>query len=92
MKRLSRSQILLFHQELIDCFGGVQGICDEGLLDLALNAPFQTFAGDDLYPSVLEKGAKLAYGMICNHSFLDIASGTLSCDELYQWLAIHIIN
>ena len=44
MKRLSKSQILLFHQELIDRFGGVQGIRDEGLLDsAALNAPFQTF-------------------------------------------------
>ncbi|MCD4557648.1 type II toxin-antitoxin system death-on-curing family toxin [Schaalia sp. lx-100] len=124
MKRLSHSQILLFHQELIDHFGGVQGIRDEGLLDSALNAPFQTFAGDDLYPSFLEKGAKLGYGLVSNHPFidgnkrigtlammtflringlsftysqeelinviLDVASGTLSCNELYQWLANHL--
>ena len=43
MKRLSRAQILLFHQELIDRFGGAHGVRDEGLLDSALNAPFQTF-------------------------------------------------
>ncbi len=71
MERLSQSQILLFHQELIDRFGGIQGIRDEGLLDSALNAPFQTFAGDDLCPSVLEKGAKLGYGLVSNHLFLD---------------------
>ncbi|MDY3986771.1 MAG: Fic family protein, partial [Peptoniphilaceae bacterium] len=66
MKRLSQSQILLFHQELIDRFGGVQGVRDEGLLDSALNAPFRTFAGNDLYPSILEKAAKLGYGIVSN--------------------------
>lgn len=71
MKRLSQSQILLFHQELIDRFGGVQGVRDEGLLDSALNAPFQTFAGNDLYPSILEKAAKLGYGLVSNHPFVD---------------------
>ena len=71
MKRLSQSQILLFHQELIDRFGGVQGVRDEGLLDSALNAPFRTFAGNDLYPSILEKAAKLGYGIVSNHPFVD---------------------
>lgn len=71
MKRLSQPQVLHFHQELINRFGGVQGIRDEGLLDSALNAPFQTFAGADLYPSILEKAAKLGYGLVSNHPFID---------------------
>lgn len=38
---------------------------------MALNAPFQTFAGDDLYPNILEMGAKLGYGLMSNHPFPD---------------------
>jgi hypothetical protein len=43
MIRLDKRQILLLHQKLIDVTGGVNGIRDEGMLDSALFAPFQTF-------------------------------------------------
>jgi len=37
---LSREQIILLHEKLIERYGGSHGIRDEGLLDSALNAPF----------------------------------------------------
>ena len=52
MKKLSNKQIILLHQLLIAETGGMDGLRDEGLLDSAVHAPFQTFDGLDLYPSV----------------------------------------
>ena len=43
MIRLSNSQILLIHDQLISETVGSSGLRDEGMLDSALNAPFQTF-------------------------------------------------
>lgn len=44
MKVLTKRQILLLHSALIQQSGGADGIRDEGLLDSAVNTPFQTFA------------------------------------------------
>ena len=52
MIRLSREQVILLHNEVISETGGSAGIRDEGLLDSAINAPFQTFGGSDVYPTV----------------------------------------
>ena len=41
------------------------------MLDSALHAPFQTFGGVDLYPDLLSKAARLGYGLIQNHPFVD---------------------
>ena len=71
MKRLTKAQILQLHSDLIQAFGGTEGIRDEDILDSALNAPFQTFSGQDVYPSLHQKAARLGYGLICNHAFLD---------------------
>lgn len=71
MRVLTKSQVLHLHQDIIDVSGGSSEIRDEGLLDSALNAPFQTFEGTDLYPTILEKAARLGYGLIKNHPFVD---------------------
>ena len=61
----------MLHSELIRETGGVDGLRDEGLLDSALNAPFQGFGDTDTFPSLQQKGARLGYGLICNHAFVD---------------------
>ncbi len=71
MKFLSKEQILFLHKDLIQKFGGVDGIRDENLLESAIYAPFQTFAGDELYPTTIEKAARLGYGLVKNHPFID---------------------
>lgn len=71
MKKLTKKQILMLHQDLLNRFGGTAGIRDEGLLESAISAPFQTFDGKALYPTILEKAARLGYGLIQNHPFVD---------------------
>ena len=71
MIRLSKSQILLIHEQLISETGGSSGLRDEGMLDSALNAPFQTFGGEDVYPSLQKKAARLCFGLVKNHPFVD---------------------
>lgn len=71
MKILKKRQILLLHSALTAESGGSDGIRDEGLLDSAVNTPFQTFSGQDLYPTVLEKAVRLGFGLIRNHPFID---------------------
>lgn len=71
MKKLTKEQIIMLHSELIRETGGADGLRDEDLLDSALNAPFQGFGDADTFPSLQQKGARLGYGLICNHAFVD---------------------
>ena len=71
MIRLSKSQVLLIHDQLITETGGSYGLRDEGMLDSALNAPFQTFGGEDVYPSLQQKATRLCFGLVKNHPFID---------------------
>lgn len=71
MKKLSKEQVLMLHTELLRETEGAEGLRDEGLLDSALNAPFQSFGDTDVFPSLQQKGARLGYGLICNHAFVD---------------------
>ena len=71
MKRLNKEQVIRIHSMLIDQTGGSDGIRDEGLLESALNAPFQTFDGDYIYRTIKAKAAKLGYFLVKNHPFID---------------------
>lgn len=71
MKRLIKEQILMLHTQLIEATGGCDGIRDEGLLDSALESPFQSFGGEELYPSIQAKAARLCYGLVKNHAMID---------------------
>ena len=71
MKRLSKEQILLLHSQLIEQTGGIPGVRDIGLLESAIESPFQAFAGKELYPTIQAKGTRLGYGLIKNHCMLD---------------------
>ena len=71
MKMLSKSQIIALHGMAIRQTGGSAGLRDEGALDAALAAPFQTFGGNALYPSIKAQIARLCYGLIQNHPFVD---------------------
>ena len=68
---LSKEQVISLHSQLIEETGGVGGLRDEGLLDSALNAPFQSFGNVEPFPSIQQKAARLGYGLIKNHPFVD---------------------
>ena len=71
MNRLNKQQVLYLHEELIQETGGISGLRDESLLESALEAPFQTFDGQPLYPSLQQKAVRLCYGLVQDHPFLD---------------------
>ena len=71
MKLLSKRHILMLHHDLIQNYGGTEGMRDESLLDSAVNSPLQSFSGVDLYPTLLEKAVRLGFGLIKNHPMLD---------------------
>jgi len=71
MKKLSIMQMKMLHDMLIKHTGGCIGLHDEGMLESAVSAPFATFDGKSLYPSIEDKAAQLGYGIVKNHSFID---------------------
>ena len=71
MRRLSKRQVLLLHEQLLSQTGGLPGLREEGLLDSALSAPFQSFEEVEAYPSLPQKAARLCYGLVKNHPFVD---------------------
>ena len=71
MIRLSKEQIILLHQRLIETTGGSTGIRDEGMLESALSNPFQSFGDVELYPSIQAKAAQLCFGIVKNHPMID---------------------
>ena len=71
MKKLTYEQILMMYEEITGQTGGTAGIRDKELLDSALSVPFQSFGGDEAFPSLQQKGARLGYGLVQNHAFVD---------------------
>lgn len=71
MIKLTKEQILTLHSELIKMTGGSDGIRDIGLLESALETPFQSYGGEELYPSIQAKAARLCYGLVKNNAMVD---------------------
>jgi death-on-curing family protein len=44
---------------------------NSGLIESAVNRPFHTFDGKDLYPTIFQKSAALFHSLVCNHCFED---------------------
>jgi len=68
---ITKETILRLHDLSIKKYGGSQGVRDEGLMESAIARPYQTFDGEDLYPSLFEKAAAIAESIIINHPFND---------------------
>ena len=76
------------HIQLEKTFILSSGIRDEKLLASAVNTPFQTFMGNDLYPSIYDKAAQLCYGIANNHPFTDGNKRT-ALHSMYVYLIIN---
>ena len=91
MKTLSKNQVTALHSALIREFGGIDGIRDERLLESALAAPFQTFGGEPVYPSLQAKAAQLGFGLIRNHPFVD-GNKRIGAHTMLVFLAVNGIE
>ena len=71
MRYLALAEVLELHRRLVEETGGSHGVRDLGMLESAVAQPMGSFSGQDLYPSVVEKAAALAYSLALNHPFVD---------------------
>jgi death-on-curing protein len=71
IRYLTLAEILDLHYRVIETSGGSHGVLNLGGLDSALAQPQMSFGGQELCPSLAEKGAALGYSLIQNHPFID---------------------
>ena len=71
IRYLTLEQALALQRMTVNATGGQHGFKDFGGVASAIAQPQMTFGGDDLYPTVPEKAAVLAFSLIKNHGFSD---------------------
>ena len=71
MRYLILSEVLELYSQVMEQSGGAVGIRDLAALESAVAQPRMTFGGVELYPTVAEKAASLAFSLINDHPFLD---------------------
>ena len=68
---LTIDEVIDIHEKLTAATGGSPGLRDMGLLESAVLGCTQTFGGEDIYPTVIEKASRMAYAICKNHPFID---------------------
>lgn len=71
MRYLTLDEMLAIHFRLVEDFGGMHGISDEGRLQSVLEAPRQELFAEEQYPAVHEKAAVYIRNIIGDHPFHD---------------------
>ena len=68
---LTVDEVIKIHGRLIEKTGGLDGLRDRGLLESAVFSISSGFWEIEVYPTVEEKAARIAFGIVNNHAFLD---------------------
>jgi len=71
MIKLDTTHVLYLHNIMCKSTGGPSKLRDSGALESAVYHAYASFEGKDFYPTIEEKAARQAYGIIRNHPFLD---------------------
>lgn len=71
MDYLTKADIVLIHNRLIEETGGLHGIRDAGIVASVAAQPQQSVFGKELYPTIPLKAAVYARNIITQHPFLD---------------------
>lgn len=84
---ISAEDVILIQSRVIEGSGGLDGLRDRDGLEAAISAPMQTFDGKELYPTDLEKIARLGFGLASNHAFVDGNKriGAMMTQLLLKW-------
>ena len=84
---VNAEDVIAIHSQIIKKSGGSDGLRDRAGLETAIAAPLQSFGGVDFYPSVIDKIARLGYGLASNHAFVDGNKriGALMTQLLLKW-------
>lgn len=90
--RVIFDDVIKFHYELEQSGNEIKtGIIDHGRIEAAVNAPFATFWGVDLYPSIFDKAAALWHGLANDHGFEDGNKRTAT-HSMLCFLGVNDIN
>lgn len=89
---IEAGDVILIHSRIIQATGGIDGLRDRASLEAALAAPLHSYAGQDLFPSDIEKVARLGYGLAANHAFIDGNKriGAMLTQLLLKWNGHHL--
>ncbi len=68
---LTVDEIIDIHKKIVMATGGSSELRDRALLESAVYAAEASFDNEEIYPTIQEKAARLAYGLISNHAFVD---------------------
>ena len=68
---ITLQEVESIHEILIEKFGGSKGTRDRGILESAINRPYQTFDQTELYPLPVDKAAAVFESIISSHPFVD---------------------
>ena len=84
---ITADDVIQIHSRVIQRSGGMDGLRDRASLEAAVSAPMQSFGGQDLYPTTVEKIARLGYGLASNHAFVDGNKriGAMMTQLLLKW-------
>lgn len=84
---ITTDDVIQIHSLVIQRSGGMDGLRDRASLEAAVSAPMQSFGGQDLYPTTVEKIARLGYGLASKHAFVDGNKriGAMMTQLLLKW-------
>lgn len=90
---VTADDVILIHSRVISVTGGIDGLRDRPGLEAAITAPLQTFGGQELFPSDVEKIARLGFGLASNHAFIDGNKriGAMMTQLLLKWNGYQLI-
>lgn len=71
MMFLTVDEIIALQEKVIAKTGGSYGLRDRGLLESAVYSANNAFGDAEVYPSLEEKAARLAFAITGNHAFVD---------------------
>jgi len=71
MRYLTLTEVVDLHRLAIQQSGGADGVRDMAALDSAVVQPQMSFGGVELYPTIADKAAALAFALVMNHPFVD---------------------
>ena len=71
IRYLTVAEVLAFHQQILERWGGSSGVRDAGALESAVAQPRMSFGGEELYHDLSTKAAALCFSLVLNHPFVD---------------------
>lgn len=79
--------VIAIHFRVVKKSGDLNGLRGRDILESAISASLQSFGGTELFPTDLEKTARLVFGLAVNHAFIggNKRAGAMMVQLLLKW-------